>query len=76
LGEYEVDDQVVWSSNPENVCPHAFHQECIVDWLIKMQPATPCPCCRQEFTDWEEIRKEKKIIWAEGDAFNLQSIRF
>ena len=27
----------------------AFHQECIVEWLVKMQDGTPCPCCRREF---------------------------
>lgn len=73
LGDYEAGDEVVWSSNQE--CPHAFHKECILDWLIKMQPETPCPCCRQEFTDLETIRKEAKIVWA-GNAFNLNAIKF
>lgn len=72
LGDYEVGDEVVWSSNEE--CPHAFHKDCILDWLIKMQPETPCPCCRQEFTDLETLRKEAKIVWA-GDAFNFSNIR-
>lgn len=75
LGEYEVGDQVVWSCNKE--CHHAFHQECILDWLIKMQPATPCPCCRQEFTDWQQIARERKIVWSgEGGAFNIRNVRF
>ena len=73
LGDYDVGDEVVWSSNQE--CPHAFHKDCVLDWLIKMQPETPCPCCRQEFTDLETIRKEAKIVWA-GDAFNLNNINF
>eukprot|EP00934_Nitzschia_sp_Nitz4_P006996 Nitzschia sp. Nitz4//scaffold278_size24532//5324//6238//NITZ4_008373-RA/size24532-augustus-gene-0.11-mRNA-1//1//CDS//3329545369//6986//frame0 len=73
LGEYDVGDKVVWSSNSE--CNHAFHEDCILDWLIKMQPLTPCPCCRQEFTDLELVRKEKKITWS-GDAFNLSAVRF
>ena len=81
LGDYEVNDQVVWSSNSahqeeSNRCPHAFHQECILDWLIRMQPATPCPCCRLEFTDWEEMRRARKIVWTAENAFNLQTIRF
>jgi len=73
LGEYSVDDLVVWSSNPK--FQHAFHQDCVVGWLVKLQPDTPCPCCRQEFTDLEEARKERKITWS-GDAFNLNSVGF
>ena len=71
LGSYSVDDPVVWSSNPD--CAHAFHQDCVVGWLVKMQPETPCPCCRQEFTDLETLRKEAKIVWS-GDAFDVNSI--
>jgi Ring finger domain len=74
LGSYEVGDQVIWSSNPE--CSHAFHSECILEWLIKMQPETPCPCCRQEFTDLETIRKEAKILWTGAAAFDTSAIRF
>eukprot|EP00538_Stauroneis_constricta_P001072 CAMPEP_0119561442 /NCGR_PEP_ID=MMETSP1352-20130426/17645_1 /TAXON_ID=265584 /ORGANISM="Stauroneis constricta, Strain CCMP1120" /LENGTH=291 /DNA_ID=CAMNT_0007609651 /DNA_START=221 /DNA_END=1096 /DNA_ORIENTATION=+ len=73
LGSYDVGESVVWSSNPQ--CAHAFHEECIIEWLIKMQPETPCPCCRQEFTDLEALRKEKKITWA-GDTFSLSALRF
>mmetsp|Transcript_37333 Transcript_37333/g.85285 ORF Transcript_37333/g.85285 Transcript_37333/m.85285 type:complete len:678 (+) Transcript_37333:183-2216(+) len=47
LCDYEANDVIVTSHNPE--CPHAFHQECIVEWLGKMQDGTPCPCCRREF---------------------------
>jgi len=75
LGDYEVGDQVVWSSN--QACPHAFHQDCILDWLIKMQPETPCPCCRHEFTDWVKFSRERKIVWSgEAGAFNVQNVRF
>lgn len=72
LGDYEVGDTVVWSSNQE--CPHAYHQECICDWLVKMQPATPCPLCRNEFTDLERVKNESKITWAPSDAFNFRAI--
>jgi hypothetical protein len=73
LCDYRPGDVVVWSSNPE--CVHAFHRECVVDWLVKMQPETPCPCCRQEFTDLEEIRKEKKIRWGSTFAFDPSAVR-
>ena len=49
LSSYEIGDKVVWSSNER--CNHAFHEDCVVEWLIKMQEGTPCPCCRQEFTN-------------------------
>ena len=73
LSEYRVGDVVTWSSNRD--CTHAFHRECVVGWLIKMQPETPCPCCRQEFTDLEEIRKEQKIKWLGTFAFDFNAVR-
>mmetsp|Transcript_9740 Transcript_9740/g.17159 ORF Transcript_9740/g.17159 Transcript_9740/m.17159 type:complete len:394 (+) Transcript_9740:194-1375(+) len=73
LTGYEVGDTVIWSSNPD--CAHAFHQDCVVGWLVKMQPETPCPCCRQEFTDLEAMRKESKIKWDGSNAFNLEAVR-
>jgi hypothetical protein len=79
LGPYEVGEVVVWSSNA--ACQHAFHEECMVDWLCKMvliqsqnRDSTPCPCCRQEFTDLETYRKEKKIA-TPRDTFNPQLVR-
>lgn len=49
LCTYKEGETIVWSSNGN--CQHAFHNECVMEWLIKMQNGTPCPCCRQEFTD-------------------------
>jgi len=74
LGEYEVDDTVVWSCN--EYCKHAFHTECIMEWLLKIQDGgTPCPCCRQEFTSWETDRQERKIKWAAGSTFDVAAIQ-
>ena len=58
LCPYDVDDAVVWSSN--QACKHAFHEDCMVDWLTKMQNGTPCPCCRQEFTDLESSARPQR----------------
>mmetsp|Transcript_15232 Transcript_15232/g.20793 ORF Transcript_15232/g.20793 Transcript_15232/m.20793 type:complete len:270 (-) Transcript_15232:587-1396(-) len=58
LCPYDIGDELVWSSN--EACSHAFHSECIVDWLIKMQEGTPCPCCRQDFTNLPERSNEVK----------------
>jgi hypothetical protein len=41
-----------------------------------MQPETPCPCCRQEFTDLETLRKERKIKWGVDRAFNPSVVSF
>ena len=71
LCSYDEGDKVVWSSNKD--CKHAFHVDCVVGWLVKFQPETPCPCCRQEFTDLEQVRKEAKVVWS-GPAFNLGSV--
>lgn len=56
LCPYTQGETIVWSSNGK--CPHAFHKDCVVEWLIKMQIGTPCPCCRQEFTDLNQFQIE------------------
>jgi Ring finger domain len=60
LCSYEVGETVVWSSR--GLCNHAFHLSCIVDWLTKMRDGTPCPCCRQEFTDLPIIPKKEEPV--------------
>jgi hypothetical protein len=72
LGNYEVGEKVVRSSNQG--CPHAFHEECMVDWLTKMLDGTPCPCCRADFTDLEKFQRERRITWKAGNAFNPNRI--
>jgi hypothetical protein len=69
LASYEVNDSVVWSLNQD--CKHAFHEECVTDWLIKMQDGNPCPCCRAEFVDVEAVKPIKNIRWEAGRAMNL-----
>jgi hypothetical protein len=59
LCEYDIDDTVVWSCNKE--CPHAFHDECILEWLVKNQNGD-CPCCRGQFTNVVSKSKEKKDV--------------
>ena len=34
LSEYEVNDEISWSSNSE--CTHVFHRECITQWLVAL----------------------------------------
>ena len=44
LDDYQVNQVVAWSKNVE--CKHAFHVDCISDWL---QRRPTCPTCRQEY---------------------------
>jgi hypothetical protein len=82
LEAYKTDETVVWSSNID--CSHAFHQDCIFDYLIiklKVKDTLPCPCCRQDFmglsseeaagksaSDTEELN-----VFATGDTAHMAS---
>jgi len=44
LGNYEIGEEICWSLNEE--CVHAFHKECIIEWLLRNPK---CPCCRREY---------------------------
>jgi hypothetical protein len=61
LDAYKPDDTVVWSSNID--CSHAFHQDCILDYLVKLKAwvkdTVPCPCCRQDFMGLASEADEK-----------------
>lgn len=74
LGNYEVSETVVWSIN--GFCKHAFHLECILDWLSTTTTGTPCPCCRQEFTDTILCRKPKKVTWDAGATLDTSVVRW
>ena len=44
LDSYSIGDEIAWSHN--DLCHHAFHLECIVDWLMKHDE---CPMCRLNY---------------------------
>lgn len=69
LSEYVSGDTIVTSCN--SMCPHAFHQECIVEWLVKMQVGAPCPCCRRTFV---ELSPSRPTAAGGGDGSNNNSV--
>jgi hypothetical protein len=44
LEKYKENDEICWSKNEE--CFHAFHLECMVDWLSENDN---CPLCRSHY---------------------------
>ena len=49
LSSYKEGETVVWSIDATK-CNHAFHCDCILEWLSKPMQQGACPICRQEFT--------------------------
>lgn len=41
---YKEGDNLAWSKNTD--CPHAFHLDCIIDWLMDNDD---CPMCRGDY---------------------------
>jgi hypothetical protein len=55
LDTYKPGESVVWSCNKN--CPHAFHQDCLLDYWVKVNDnSSPCPMCRQNFLDEDASR--------------------
>ena len=46
LMDYQVGEEVCWS--PNEACIHAFHKDCMLDWLLR-NPL--CPVCRRDYLD-------------------------
>jgi hypothetical protein len=44
--DYESGDDIVWSKNRK--CKHAFHTECIIQWLMDHDD---CPMCRNKYLE-------------------------
>jgi hypothetical protein len=61
IDNYEEGDEVTWSDLD---CTHAFHKECILQWLSKGKKR--CPVCRHWFVPGARIEEQKK---AHGEAW-------
>jgi hypothetical protein len=44
LVEYQDGDEISWSHNSS--CGHAFHRDCIIEWLLAKDE---CPYCRRNY---------------------------
>lgn len=66
LVEYEVGDEVIWSTRQS--CPHAFHAECILQWLGKGKKR--CPICRHLFVPGQRIDDKDIIEHDQRDLIN------
>jgi Ring finger domain len=79
LDSYKPNDVVVWSPSSSD-CQHAFHEECILDWMCTNQKGTPCPMCRQDilpnlhqYYDGKYIKRHNLV--APESTFSLSAIR-
>jgi hypothetical protein len=46
LEDYKVGEVVVWSCCPGGGCPHIYHRDCMVDYLVSYRvEGSPCPSC-------------------------------
>lgn len=48
LDNFEVGDMVMWSRHNHGTCSHAFHEDCLLQWLLE-QRENECPTCRACF---------------------------
>eukprot|EP00536_Pseudo-nitzschia_multiseries_P010185 jgi/Psemu1/25290/gm1.25290_g len=48
LDNFEVGDVVMWSRHGQGACSHAFHEDCLLQWLLE-QRENECPTCRACF---------------------------
>ena len=63
LESYKIGEKVIWSTN-FNYCLHAFHKDCMVNYLAEVMKKhkvnangeleLPCPICRQQFLHVKE----------------------
>jgi Ring finger domain len=62
LVPYKVSDVLAWSHNP--LCNHAYHVECITDWIQASTSTTrnhhSCPNCRNDFLFYEHYQKKQR----------------
>ena len=58
LESFAVGDRITWSRNLQ--CSHAFHWNCIIDWLKRKGN---CPTCRQQYVILEDSEGESHDVF-------------
>lgn len=53
LEPYAEGDDICWSKNEK--CSHAYHLNCMIDWLMRNDE---CPLCRENYLEVEEKENE------------------
>ena len=71
LLDYEEGDRVVFSTR--TVCPHAFHEDCIMKWLEKGKKR--CPICRDFFVPGGAMDNKAMIQHAEDDECAIRNTK-
>lgn len=54
LEPYREGDDICWSRNES--CSHAFHQDCILDWLMDNDE---CPLCRENYLECSKVHESE-----------------
>lgn len=63
LESYQENDSVSYSRHKN--CTHAFHTECIMNWLTCDQYRNDCPCCRSQYVHVCVVESDDDIFEAE-----------
>jgi hypothetical protein len=66
LEPYRVGEMIVWSET----CPHVFHKDCFVEYLLSHRGSngTPCPSCRQTYCDESVFCLSPDELKEDGDS--------
>ena len=71
LLDYEEGDRVVFSTR--SICPHAFHEDCIMMWLEKGKKR--CPICRNFFVPGSAMDDKPMIQHDDHDVHAIRIIK-